>query len=212
MRSKIKEKIKSNARLKQFVLDLIVQPVKTRPRWWIRLLQFTYMKRGRKSVIYKNVRKDIVPFNSFILGEKSIIESFSTINNMVGDITIGSQCRIGLNNTIIGPVKIGNNVNLAQNILIAGLHHNYTDPQKTIISQGVRTSKITIEDDVLIGANSVVLAGITIGQHSMIAAGTIVTKSVPPNSVVAGNPGKVIKQYNPQTKEWETIHHKMTDK
>lgn len=78
MRSKIKEKIKSNARLKQFVLDLIVHPVKTRPRWWIRLLQFTYMKRGRKSVIYKNVRKDIVPFNSFILGEKSIIESFST--------------------------------------------------------------------------------------------------------------------------------------
>lgn len=104
------------------------------------------------------------------------------------------------------------NVNLAQNILIAGLITNYSDPQKTIISQGVRTSKITIEDDVLIGANSVVLAGITIGQHSMIAAGTIVTKSVPPNSVVAGNPGKVIKQYNPQTKEWETIHHKMTDK
>ena len=92
------------------------------------------------------------------------------------------------------------------------IHHNYTDPQKTIISQGVRTSKIIIEDDVLIGANSVILAGITIGQHSIIGAGTIVTQSVPPNSVVAGNPGKVIKQYNPQTKEWENIHHEITDK
>ena len=212
MNDYIKEKIKSNLHLKSIILNLIVHPIKTRPRRWVRFFQFIYMKRGNGSVIYKNVRKDIVPFNSFILGAKSIIESFSTINNMVGDITIGTQCRIGLVNTIIGPVKIGNNVTLAQNILIAGLHHNYTDTQRTIISQGVRTSKITIEDDVLIGANSVVLAGITIGRHSIIGAGTIVTKSVPPNTVVAGNPGKIIKQYNPRTKEWENIHHEITGK
>ena len=90
------------------------------------------MKRGRKSVIYKNVRKDIVPFNSFILGEKSIIESFSTINNMVGDITIGSQCRIGLGNTIIGPVKIGDNVNLGQIFLLQGFITIIQIPRKQL--------------------------------------------------------------------------------
>ena len=173
MRNKIKEKLKTKPSLKSFLLNFIVHPIKTRPRLWIRLFQFVYIKKGNQSVIYRNVRKDIVPFNSFELGEKSVIESFSTINNMVGAITIGSCSRIGLGNTIIGPVSIGNNVNLAQNITISGLNHNYTDPNKIIISQGITTSEIIIEDDVWIGANSVILAGVSIGKHSVIAAGSI---------------------------------------
>ena len=124
---------------------------------------------------------------------------------MVGEIIIGSNSRIGLGNTIIGPVTIGNNVNLAQNITVSGLNHNYQDPDKTIISQGVNTSRITIEDDVWVGANSVILAGITIGKHSVVAAGSIVNRNVPPFSIVAGNPIRIIKQYNPQKKEWENV-------
>ena len=205
MKNSIKERIKSNTRLKLFILNLIVHPIKTRPRWWIRLFLITYTKRGHKSVIYKSVRKDIVPFNPFILGKRSVIESFSTINNMVGEIVIGSNSRIGLGNTIIGPVTIGNDVNLAQNITVSGLNHNYQDPNKTIISQGVSTSRITIEDDVWIGANSVILAGTTIGKHSVVAAGSIVTRDIPPFSIAAGNPVRIIKQYNSQKKEWENI-------
>ena len=208
----IKEKIKTNPQLKRFILNLIVHPIKTRPRWWIRVFQFIYIKRGARSVIYRSVRKDIVPFNTFKIGQRSVIESYSTINNMVGDIIIGSNCRIGLRNTIIGPVSMGNNVNLGQNILVAGLNHNYQDPNKTMISQGVSTAIITIEDDVSIGANSIILAGITIGKHSFVAAGSIVNRNVPPFSVVAGSPAKIVKQYNPQKKEWERIHYKAEDK
>lgn len=205
MRKSIKEKLKTKQGLKSFILNLLVHPVKTRPRRWLRLFQPFYIKRGRRSVIYSNIRKDIVPFNSFELGEKSVIESFSTINNMVGAITIGSRSRIGLGNTIIGPVKIGNNVNLAQNIIISGLNHNYSDPDKTIISQGVNTSEVIIEDDVWIGANSVILAGITIGKHSVIGAGSVVIRDVPPYSIVVGNPGKIIKQYNFSSQEWTKL-------
>ncbi|MCB6972382.1 MULTISPECIES: acyltransferase [Butyricimonas] len=205
MRNNIKEKLKTNQRLKLLVLNSIVHPIKTRPRWWIRLLQPLYLKKGRRSIIYRNVRKDIVPFNSFIIGEKSVIESFSTMNNMVGDIIIGSKSRVGLGNTIIGPVTIGDDVNLAQNITVSGLNHNYQNPDKTIISQGVNTSRITIENDVWIGANSVILAGITIGKHSVIAAGSIVNRNIPPFSIAAGNPVKIIKQYNSQKKEWENV-------
>ena len=205
MRKSIKEKLKTKPGLKSFILNLLVHPVKTRPRGWLRLFQPFYIKRGRRSVIYSNIRKDIVPFNSFELGEKSVIESFSTINNMVGAITIGSRSRIGLGNTIIGPVKIGNNVNLAQNIIISGLNHNYSDPDKTIISQGVNTSEVIIEDDVWIGANSVILAGITIGKHSVIGAGSVVIRDVPPYSIVVGNPGKIIKQYNFSSQEWTKL-------
>ena len=98
-----------------------------------------------------------------------------------------------------------NNVNLAQNIIISGLNHNYTDPNKTIISQGVNTSEIIIEDDVWIGANSVILAGITIGKHSVIGAGSIIIRDIPPYSIVVGNPGKIIKQYNFSSQEWTKL-------
>lgn len=206
MFTRLKEKVKHNPRLKHIILYLLVHPVKTRPRRWLRMLQFIYFSRGKQSVIYRNVRKDIVPFNSFRLGHCSVVESFSTLNNMVGDITIESNSRIGLCNTVIGPVTIGSNVNLAQNIIISGLNHNYQDPGQTIISQGVSVSPIIIEDDVWIGGNSVVLAGVTIGKHSVIAAGTIVKRSVPPYSVVAGNPGQIVKRYDFEKKEWLRVN------
>jgi len=58
----------------------------------------------------------------------------------------------------------------------------------------VSTSTVIIEDDIWIGANAVVLPGVTIGHHSVVAAGAVVTKDVPPHSLVAGVPAKVIKQ------------------
>ncbi|WP_321437496.1 acyltransferase [uncultured Bacteroides sp.] len=198
----IKKRLKQNPYIKHLVLNFIMHPVKTRPQWWIRMFQFAYLKRGKGSVIYHSVRKDLVPFNRFVLGNYSIVEDFSCINNAVGDLIIGNNSRIGLGNTIIGPVKIGNEVNIAQNVVISGLNHNFLDPDKTIASQGVSTLSILIEDDAWIGANSVILAGTKIGKHSVIAAGSIVTRSVPPFSVVAGNPAKIIKQYDFEKKEW----------
>ena len=201
----IKEKIKKNPRLKQFVLHLIMHPVKTRPRWWLRQLQFLYLKRGKKSVIYRSVRRDIVPFNKFSLGERSVIEDFSIINNAVGDVSIGNKTRIGLGNTIIGPVQIGHNVGIAQGVIITGLNHDYKNLEVKIMDQGVSTQSIIINDDVWIGANSVILSGVAIGAHSVVAAGSVVTRSVPAYSLCAGNPAKVIKQYDFALNEWVSI-------
>ena len=201
----IKEKLKQHPTIKRLALNFIMHPVKTRPQWWIQIFQFTYLKRGKGSVIYRSVRKDLAPFNRFVLGKYSVVENFSCLNNAVGDLTIGNNSRIGLGNTIIGPVQIGNYVNLAQNVTASGLNHNYLDVDKTIASQGVSTLPIVIEDDVWVGANSVILAGVSIGQHSIIAAGSIVNRSVPPFSVIAGNPAKVIKQYDFEKKEWVRI-------
>ena len=64
----------------------------------------------------------------------------------------------------------------------------------SVIESGACTTPVTIEDDVWIGANVVVLPGVRIGTHSVVAAGAIVTKDVPPYSLVAGVPAKVIKQ------------------
>lgn len=198
----LKEKIKNNPDLKRKLLYLMMHPVKTRPRLWLRCLQFMYMKKGKNSVIYRSVRKDIVPFNGFFLGKSSVIEDYAIINNQVGDVVIGSASRIGLHNTIIGPVTIGDNVLLAQNVVIAGLNHNFEDVYEPISQHGVETKPVVIEDDVWVGANSVVLPGITIGKHAVVGAGSVVTRNIPSFSVALGNPAKVIKQYDAEHKQW----------
>lgn len=189
-----KNRIKNNPQWKKRVINLLMHPTKARPRLWLRLWQWVYMKRGRHTVIYRSVRRDIVPFNQFTLGDYSVVEDFCCINNAVGDLHIGHHSRIGLHNTIIGPVRIGNHVNLAQGVVVSGLNHNFQDTSKCIDEQGVSTSPITIHDDVWIGANAVITAGVTIGSHSVVAAGSVVTRDVPNYTVVAGSPARIIKE------------------
>ena len=150
-------------------------------------------------------RADIFPFNKFSLGENSTIEDFCTVNNGVGDVMIGDSSRIGLGSVIIGPVTIGTQVILAQNIVISGLNHTYEDVSVPTRLQKVTTGLIVIEDEVWIGANVVVTAGVTIGKHSVVAGGSVVTKNIPPYSVAVGNPARVIKQYDFKKGEWVKI-------
>ena len=189
-----REKFKKNPKLKKFIDWVIMNQVETRPRWFIRLLAPLYQHRGKHSVIHRSARTDTPPYRIFSLGDYSVVESFACINNAVGDVVIGDHTRIGLHNTIIGPVEIGNHVNLAQGITVTALNHNFSDTNKRIDEQGVSTNPVTIEDDVWVGANAVILPGVTIGEHCVIAAGAVVTKDVPPHSLVAGVPAKVIKQ------------------
>jgi acetyltransferase-like isoleucine patch superfamily enzyme len=137
---------------------------------------------------------DTPPYRKFSLGDYSVIESFACVNNAVGDVIIGDHTRVGLHNTIIGPVTIGNHVNLAQGITVTALNHNFENPDRRIDEQGVSTKPVTIGNDIWIGANAVILPGVTIGDHSVVAAGAVVTKDVPPHSLVAGVPAKIIKQ------------------
>ncbi|MDD2797834.1 MAG: acyltransferase [Bacteroidales bacterium] len=199
--SGLKEKLKSNEGLKKFILYLIVSPYSARPRFWVRWFVNPLVQK-RKGVIRWSARLDLFPFNKFELGKHSYIEDFTTVNNGVGDLIIGANSRIGIGCTVIGPVTIGNDVMLAQNITVSGLNHNFEDVTKTIHSQGVSVAQITIEDNVWIGANSVITAGVTIGKHSVVAGGSVVTKSIPSYSVWGGTPAKPLKEYDFDKNEW----------
>lgn len=190
----VREKFKDNPKLKRFIDWVIMNQVETRPRWFVRILAPLFQHRGKRSVIHRSARMDTPPYRKFWLGDYSVIESFACVNNAVGDVIIGDHTRVGLHNTIIGPVTIGNHVNLAQSITVTALNHNFEDSQKRIDEQGVSTQPVTIEDDIWIGANAVVLPGVKIGHHSVVAAGAVVTKDVPPHSLVAGVPAKIIKK------------------
>jgi acetyltransferase-like isoleucine patch superfamily enzyme len=198
--------IKSNPKLKKIAHWLIIPHGQARPRLWVRLFVNPFIhKKGKNTIIRYNTRMDLFPFKQFEIGSNSIIEDFATINNGVGDVFIGDNCGIGLSNVIIGPVKIGNYVMLAQNIVISGLNHGYEDVTMPPRIQKVVTKQITIEDNVWIGANCVITAGVTIGKHAVIGAGSVVTKDIPQFSVAVGNPARVIKKYNFETNTWGKI-------
>ncbi|MES2332701.1 MAG: acyltransferase [Bacteroidota bacterium] len=198
--------IKNNPRLKKLVHWMLVPAGEARPRLWVKGLVNPFVHtRGKGSCIRWRTRVDVLPFNKFRLGDDSTIEDFSTINNGVGDVLIGDRSLIGMGNVIIGPVTIGNDVILAQNVVASGLNHGYEDIQLPISKQNINTSAIVIEDECWIGANVVIVAGVTIGKHSVVAAGAIVTKDIPPYSVAVGNPARVIKQYDAAQGVWKKI-------
>lgn len=197
-------KIKANASLKKKVLWLLLPRGEARPRWWVSaFINPFYHHRGKGAKIRRTVRLDVVPFNKFTLGNKAVIEDYTVVNNGMGHIIIGSSSFIGLHNTIIGPVEIGDNVIIAQHVTVSGLNHSYEDINIPIKAQPCITKKISIGNDSWIGANSVITAGVTIGKHAIIAAGSIVTKHVPDYSIVAGNPARIIKAYDFNTRQWE---------
>ena len=144
----LREGLQKSPRMKRFLDYIIMNQRDARPRWYIRLLAPLYQHRGRSSKIYRSVRMDTPPYRRFFLGDHSVIESYCCINNAVGDVVIGDYTRIGIHNTIIGPVCIGNHVNLAQGITVTALNHNFEDKTKRIEEQGITTKPVIIGDDV----------------------------------------------------------------
>ena len=93
-------------------------------------------------------------------------------------------------------IKIGNNVNIGGDCLIMDTDAHSLDYKIRRTPNDCSSAKnapIIIEDDVLIGAKCIILKGVTIGARSVIGAGSVVTKSIPPDSIAAGNPCKVIR-------------------
>ncbi len=108
--------------------------------------------------------------------------------------------------TALEKVTIGNNVLIGSSVTIMDCNHG-TDPdiQGGYLKQQMITGKVVIEDGVWCGDHVIILPGVTIGQHSIIGAGSIVTKSIPEYCIAVGNPAKVIKRWNAEYKRWEKL-------
>lgn len=115
-----------------------------------------------------------------------------------GELKIGDN--VGMNSTRIRvnkKIQIGDNVKIGANVLLIDTDSHPIDySQRRVSNEGTNSSPITIEDDVWIGAQCIVLKGVTIGARSIIGAGSVVTKSIPADCVAAGNPCKVIRKIN----------------
>ena len=116
--------------------------------------------------------------------------SFGTGKNL----QIGNNSGLGVNCRIIGQVAIGDDVMMGPDVLFLTTAHRFDRVDLPMIRQGLALEKkITVSNDVWIGARCIFLPGVTIGEGSVIGAGSVVTRDIPAFCVAAGNPARVLK-------------------
>jgi len=111
------------------------------------------------------------------------------------NLTIGDNIYIG-NNCMLhaeGGITIGSDTMIGPYTTVWTSNHIFRDKKIPIRLQGSRNEAVVIEDDVWIGANVVILPGVTVGKGSVIGAGAVVTKNIKPYIVVGGNPARMIR-------------------
>ena len=175
------------------------------------LTRFAYTEREFPSSISLWARLDVIPRarhherHRLSIGKNTLIESLCAICTWHGDVILQDGASIGIGSVVMGPVLIGEGSACSQNCFITGQSHHYEDISKHLFKQGIETEQVVIGKNVWIGANSVILPGVKIGDNSVIGAGSTITEDVLAYSVVVGNPAKTVKQYDFETKQWKRV-------
>lgn len=113
------------------------------------------------------------------------------------NIEIGDYSGLGENCQVPDNIKIGRDVMMGPDVLIIGKNHEFENLQIPMRLQGAKDAPpVVIGDDVWIGARTIILPGITIGNGAIVGAGSVVTHDVPAFAICAGNPARVIKVRN----------------
>ncbi|WP_340022540.1 acyltransferase [Paenibacillus sp. FSL K6-1096] len=129
------------------------------------------------------------------LGDRSYIAGGAIVRST--RLVTGSDCSINSYSVLSGDITMGNGVRIASHASLYGFNHGYAVTDIPVFRQPLTVKGIVIGDDVWIGAGAVILDGVRIGSHSIVAAGAIVTRDVPAYSIVGGNPAKLIRSRLP---------------
>ena len=129
------------------------------------------------------------------VGRDAVLQSTGVIKNIGEGINIGSNTAIGARNFLSGQggIKIGRDVIMGPDIRIFSENHNFLNNDIIIKNQGESRKGVEIGNNCWIGANSTILDGVKISDNTVIAAGSVVTKSFPKGVVIGGLPAKIIK-------------------
>lgn len=121
--------------------------------------------------------------------------SYVAANTMIrGHVSIGENSSVNMGCNISGSVRIGNAVRIGSGVNIIGFNHAYQDKNKPIAAQGLICKGVRIGNDVWIGSNAIICDGVTIEDGTVVAAGSVVSKTIPEGyCLIAGNPARLIK-------------------
>lgn len=139
------------------------------------------------------VRRFVCRFIFKRMGKNVVIEQLAYFS-LGSQLEIGDNSGLGVNCRCVGPIKIGDDVMMAPDVIILTSNHETSDTTRTMRGQGARPdAPVIIEDDVWIGTRVIILPGVTVHQGAIIGAGSVVTKDVPAFSIVGGSPARVRK-------------------
>lgn len=138
--------------------------------------------------------------------KRTILRVFNEENDK-SKITIGDFFCGGNDLKILccGSVNIGNDVTCAGGVFITSENHGLNPLTPSFNDNKLERSNVTIEDGVWLGEKVIVLPGVTIGKKSVIGAGSVVTKSVPPYCIAVGNPARVVKKWDFEEGKYKRI-------
>ncbi|MGD7043510.1 2,3,4,5-tetrahydropyridine-2,6-dicarboxylate N-acetyltransferase [Jeotgalibacillus proteolyticus] len=128
------------------------------------------------------------------IGDNAVIMMGASIN--IGSV-VGAGTMIDMNVVLGGRATVGKNCHIGAGSVLAG------------VIEPPSAKPVIVEDDVVIGANAVVLEGVTVGKGAVVAAGAIVIEDVPPYTVVAGTPAKILKKIDEKTKSKTEIKQEL---
>jgi len=168
------------------ITPTIVKVIAKRIYWKIRRRynRLKYIKKERLAELGRHFRFDHAKPYRVYIGERTITEEFNVWNAMLGDIRIGKRCWFGLNNIIMGPVEIGDDLSTGPYVMVLGPRHPVLNKDE------FQKEKTVIGNNVWISSGSIILFGVTIGDNAIISAGSVVTKDVPAGAFVGGNPAR----------------------
>ncbi|MGP4112255.1 acyltransferase [Streptomyces sp. 4N509B] len=117
---------------------------------------------------------------------------------LTGALRAGRDCTINAYTVVRGEIDLGNAVRIGAHTSLLAFNHTVSDPETEVFRQPTTSRGIRVGDDVWIGSHVVVLDGVTVGERSVIGAGSVVTKDVPAGAVVGGNPARVLRWRVPE--------------
>lgn len=168
--------------------------------------QYRYIRRciGKNTIIRQ--RTVIRNYANVSIGEGSILQDFVYIRaGIQGKVVLGKGCMVNSFCRLFGHggIEIGDNAQLGPGVTITTTEHDYshTDKSETF-------NKVIIGTRAWIGANATILPGVTIGENTVVGAGSIVSKDLPPNVVAVGVPARVIKEINGLDNSNINLHHR----
>ena len=165
-------------------------------KWVIIKLYFSNKFNSSRSFFIGSNFKIFIENGKISMGLNTRIADQCEIQSRNSIINIGDNFNLNSYSRIISfeNISIGDNVTIAQNVSILDHDHGYCVFNNKLTLEGYKTKQITIGNNVWIGDKVVITKGVTVGDNVIIGAGSIITKSIESNSVVAGNPFKVIKK------------------
>ena len=166
---------------------------------------------GKNSYIDKTV--NVFGWNHVSIGKNTLIgeQSWLNVNGRIQNhkhIKIGNNCYIGRRNLLASSKEliISDYVMTSNECKFLGSNHVYSNPLEPYIATGTMDNDVLkIGVNVWIGAGAIVLGAVTVGHGSIIGAGSVVTKDIPPFSIAVGNPCKVVKRFNFKINDWERV-------